>query len=184
MEASGIRVSDDGRTISEWIGASCLSDRLRDDLADANVLIVPDTYYPDHEIVAFPARALDLLHFLRDRQGTTLRVEICSDDESFQTLQLHSRTLILPELVVESLAFPFLANLVSDYVNRYFEHRREQGLVTFRATLQNSSIGSLKTFEFTGPALSFERSLGEISKLIGSMGGSDEDTGKDPDDSD
>lgn len=147
-----------------WLNRPFVSEELRNELRDANVLIVPAEGVRDRTDPNFPNGTEDLLAFLKDNVRDGIVPDICIEDKDFKALALHDATLIIGAFVVTSLVAPIAVDLVSKYLEQKIGlDKAEETKVKFKMTIVETD-GTSKKLSYDGPAKTFEKTIGDRLK--------------------
>lgn len=143
-------IRDTNETFDYWLHRPYVSDALREELMAADVLLVPQEKFRDHDGPLFPEGTSALLPFLQDNAGS-LKVDICADDETYRELALHYDLVDVGMFVASSMAAPLLVNWIQKHLDRLREPDNTE--VTCRVIVQQAPDGSRAVqADYRGPA--------------------------------
>ncbi len=159
-----IQESATDKNFDYWLNRPFVSEELRRDLKNANLLIVPTEGVRDRDDLNFPNGTEDLLSYLKDTAQDGVVPDICIEDKDFKALALHDATIIIGTFVVTALMAPIAVSLISKYLERKIGlDKAEETKVKFKMTVVESD-GSSKKLSYDGPAKTFEKTFGERLK--------------------
>ncbi len=150
-----------------WLNQEFISDSLRQDLAKAEILLVPQIGFRDRNDPVFPVKTEELLGYLKRRSKTPDKIDICIDDDEYKELALHSALLVLASIVVTSVALPTLVNILSEYIkNKIFAEKKDRNI---KVTLYvQDHKGLIKQITYEGNPENFADSMNSIKKITNS----------------
>lgn len=132
------------------------------DLAAADVLIVPQKDFREGVPFAFHQDTPALYRFLVAELGD-LKIEICSSDEEYVEISLHSQSFRLSTILVTYAVAPLLINLLSSYVYDTLKAKPTDS-VELSLVVEDHECKSFK-FAFKGEA----KDLHLIADQVGQM---------------
>lgn len=109
-----VGLSDKSR--SYWIALAKPDSELKVSLERASVLVLPWEGFGDHRSPVFPVGTEDFLVAMKRGLEPAVVVDICTTDEDYKELALHSETLRLATLIVTYAALPLVLNVLGNYV--------------------------------------------------------------------
>lgn len=174
-----ITIENSTKSRRDWIAFSQLNEEVASAVLSADVILLPSEY--EQSPLAFPLATRDLFASLQSSLGDKL--EICINDEDFVELELNSRVLRMPKILVTSVLLPVILNLVCAFVyDRYLSSKQESVNVDvnvevavpefqkpvemdFTIEVEDSATGKSKSFHYEGTAAGFKESADEILKM-------------------
>lgn len=161
--ADGWIINDSEETFSTWISRGFLSDDLRKQLLEADILIVPIEGFGNLTVPVFPVKTEELFHFLKKNLPQDLEVDICIEDNDYKELALHSDLIILAGFVVTQVNLPVLINLVSSYIYQKISQSKSKNIKT---SILVNEAGKSKEISYEGPADDFGKILKEAKYIL------------------
>lgn len=162
-EAAGnpVSVAETVESKEFWIGQG-LAPGHEDALQAADVLIVPLKDFRQGVPVAFHQDTPALFRYLASELGD-LKVEICSSEEEYVEVSLHSKSFRLSGMVVTYVVAPLLINLLSSYI---YDHLKAQpkDSVEVGLIVEDHECKAFK-FEFKGEAKDFHLLADQVGQM-------------------
>jgi len=154
-----LTIKDDAHGFGYWLERPYVSAELREQLVQANVLIVPVERFRQHEGPLFTTGTEELFHFLRAQSPGGVVVDICIEDNDYQEYSLHDATIEIAHLVIGSLVLPLVVHVLW----RFIEKRLTKGRGTVKAELTVvEPDGQASTLRYDGPAEEFNQALQKL----------------------
>jgi hypothetical protein len=132
------------------------------DLQAADVLIVPVRDFREGVPFAFHQDTPALFRFLTSELGD-LKVEICSGDDEYVEVSLHSKSLRLSGIVVTYVVAPLLINLLSSYLYDQLKAQPKDA-VEVALVVEDHECKTFK-FSFKGEAKDFHLLADQVSQM-------------------
>jgi hypothetical protein len=163
---SELKIHSSNETLVAWTNKSFIPQTLRQQLAEANVLITPSSGYGTFDGHYFPQGTENVLHFLRARQQDSFHIDICIDDKDYKELTLHSDLVTLPDIIVLYIGAPMLAGLLVEYIKYKLGSRINKTSIKANITLTDETAERSVTLSYEGNANDFDKIAGETLRLI------------------
>ena len=162
-----LRIEETHETFETWTQQPFISENLRSQLSQENVLLVPRRgYFTESDILYFPQGTEELLRFFRESDVKGLSVDICIEDEDFKTLTLHADILTITEVVVTSVLARLVANLISDHIKHRLGKRKDEAIVVSKLTVCDEIAKRSVEFSYKGPAPQYRGVMNNALKEI------------------
>jgi len=156
-----IVVQDSRESISTWVNRPYISNKLREQLLRANVLLVPSEGYADQtDLVFFPSGTEELFHFLRESQREGLSVDICIEDKGYKEIARHADLLFIVDFIVKDIVAPLLVALIADYFIRRSGSGASETTVKSKITVCDEKNKRSMSLSFEGPASDYRDTMG------------------------
>ena len=153
---SSVTVEPTAESRAAWISRPHLSESLKEQLARATIILLPQEGYPDHQPV-FPERTEEVFQFFKDNAPEDISVEVCMDDSEYVELASHDAFIDFGKFLCESPFLPVLLELISEYLKKFFAPQD-------RAKLQILTELAMITYE--GPAADLPAILHASEPLV------------------
>jgi len=148
-ELFDVTITDTNENFETWINRKYVSDNTKNQLRDADILIVPNEGFRDSSFPVFPAHTEKIYSFLKKELPPELRVDICIEDDDYKELSLHANLIILGVFVVTAIAVPTLVNLLSEYLKRKIFGNKDEQKVKVSLTVVDDA-GHSQNFTYEG----------------------------------
>ncbi len=147
--------------LAYWTSRPFIGADLRQQLAGASVLVVPQEGFRDNKDPMFPDGTEELLAFLKDVIPADVGVDICIEDHDYRELALHSDLIILAALVVRDIACNLVASGIYDYLKARLGSRAKTTNVRFQMTIEHESEHERRAarISYEGPVEGFQETL-------------------------
>jgi hypothetical protein len=133
------------------------------EIAAANVLIVPERYFRDGVKYVFFQDTIKLLNYLQAGLNGQLTVEICSNDDEYLEIALHSATFRISKIFTTVVAVPLVVGLLTNYI--YDELKaKPTDVVELSIVVEDHDCKSFE-FKYKGEA----RDLNQLSDKVGQL---------------
>jgi len=141
----------------------------------AAALIVPEKNFREEVAFVFHHDTTRLYRYLLENLGGDLSLEICSNDDEYCEISLHSSSFRLSTLVISYLAAPLLVGLLTNYL---YDELKAKPNDSVEATLivEDHECRSFK-FAFKGEAKDFVLLTNKVGELASTCAAA---TGKRP----
>lgn len=152
-----LEVTESDKTFSKVIGNDYLSSDLRDNLSEANLIILPIDRVSGHEGPVFESGTGDLFNFIKNNAGDEIIPEISIDDEDYVELIKHWDLVAIGTIIVQNLIAPLAVNLIYDYITSSVGLRLPNTHVKFHMIIEKDNASTKIHYE--GPAEEFAEKL-------------------------
>lgn len=129
-------------------------------LSEPAVVLVPTRWLGEPEVTAFPEGTTAFYRFLKDAVEDEVSIGYHDGGSGELELAQHDALHVLPDILLTGVVLPVVANALWDWVSRNWA-RRGNDRVRSRLTIGNPS-GERTTWEYEGPAKSFDRALKKL----------------------
>lgn len=153
-------------SLAARIQSADVSEDVRRNLQAANVLLVPNEGYLEHNQPLFPKGTEQFFQFLRNAQADGVSVDICIDDEAYKELGLHTDLMILSEIVTTILAAPLLVNLTTEFIKNRLGSRRDKTNIKLKMTICDEQSKKGMRVDYDGPATEYEFTMNSVLKTM------------------
>ncbi|HFF3190413.1 TPA: hypothetical protein ACGCJB_003638 [Bacillus cereus] len=128
-----------------------------ENLKRANLLLVPYEGFKDFEAPVFPEETMKFYNFIKNYDNKKLIGDICISDEDYAELELHADLISLANMVLESAILPVVIGLVTNYLDRKVQGRKNDVKVKVNMTVVDGDKS--KTIYYEGDADKFEETI-------------------------
>jgi len=106
-------------SFNTWLTKPYISDNLRQQLSQSNILLLPLENFREGTGIIFPIGTDEIFDYLRENSPDDVCVDILVEDSDYKEIALFSGLLIvLGGFIVTSIVAPIFVNLVSDYLTK------------------------------------------------------------------
>lgn len=147
-----------------WKQNQELSEELRQDLANANVIFVPAKRYLNTTEKFFEPNAEDLFEYLNKKADGEIKVDICVDEGKYSKLAYFSEpgTLIsIGTIIVSSFVLP----LVKDLLIGYLREKPKDSETRLNLVVDNNK-GFIRKLNYSGPPDKLQEILPSICQNL------------------
>lgn len=132
-------------------------------LSSADALIVPEKDFRQGVAFVFHQDTTTLYRYLSTQLAGILSIEICSNDDEYLEISLHSASFRLSKIVVNYVAAPLLVGLLTNYL---YDQMKAKPTDMVEATLvvEDHECRSFK-FSYTGEAKDFGLLADQVGEL-------------------
>jgi hypothetical protein len=103
-------------SFNTWLAKPYISNHLRQQLSQSNILLLPLENFREGTGLIFPIGTDEIFSYLKENSPDEVSVDILIEDNDYKEIALFSDLLILVgSFIVTSLVAPLFVNLVSDY---------------------------------------------------------------------
>jgi hypothetical protein len=112
-----LSVSPCDETYSSFIDKDYISDGIRQQLRDTNILVIPNEGYSDlSEERHFPSGTVELFQYIVDQRDERISIGLCIEEDDYKELALHADWVYLADFVVKDIIAPILVTLLAEYI--------------------------------------------------------------------
>lgn len=132
-------------------------------LSAADALIVPEKEFREGVAFVFHQDTTTLYRYLSTQLAGSLSIEICSNDDEYLEISLHSASFRLSKIVVNYVAAPLLVGMLTNYL---YDEMKAKPTDNVEVTLivEDHECHSFK-FSFKGEAKDFELLADQVGEL-------------------
>lgn len=160
-----VKRSDD--TLQTWIEKPFISEVLRHELRQANVLLVPKKgYFTEPDILNFPENTEEFFRYLKTSSKDEVKVDICIDDDDFTTLIQHADIVTLASIVMTVVVAPICINIISDFILQSIRRNKDEARVRSEVTIYDPGSGKSYNYHYDGPASTYRKVMNEAIERI------------------
>lgn len=147
---------------SAALGRDYVTDELRRALKNAEILLVPQDGFRDHDGPLFPVGTEELVQLLRDRSEGA-RIDLAVEDSDYQELALHSDVLTIASVVVTSVLVPLVLDVLGEFIKRRIWKTNDDRTVRAEIVICRSREDETSSarIAYDGPADQFTRAMQE-----------------------
>lgn len=158
-------VTDEG--VSYWHERPYLSDDLRANLSNSDVILVPWEQQHGEDIV-FPAGTTSFFQYLQSKLSETgLTLEIGVEDADYREISLHSDWLLIAHTVATMAVAPIVTSIIANYIYDTLGKRRaDKATVKSKLTVELKGDRKSVKIDYDGPAKTYEETVQTILKTI------------------
>jgi len=146
-----------------WINQSFITDELKNELKNADILLIPQIGFRDIDIPVFPVKTEELFTFLR-KKSSDVKIDICIEDKDYRELALHYDLITIGAFVVTSIALPVLVNLLSDYIKSKISLNSGR-VIKVSLIVENKKEKTSKKISYEGKPENFDSIIKSIENL-------------------
>ena len=143
-----VRVKETDRNREYWVSRPWLDER-RDEVREADILIVPWENFRNEEATLFPRGTTDIAAKVREFSG--LSVAIAVDRLAYKEIMLHSKEHRLPTIFVREILLPTLAGILATLAADAVLHGSPDDKVEVSVIVEGKQ-GRCISVEYKGPA--------------------------------
>ena len=159
-------VKESSDSFQNWIAKDYISRELKNELKQADVLIVPIENFRGIDNPVFPEGTEQLYTYLMKQFSSNdeYNIDICIDDEDYMELALHDDLINLGYFVLTIGVAPIFVNLISDYIsNKFLSYSQDRKIKTSISIVEDD--GSSKEIKYEGDIEHFSSVIDEIEDL-------------------
>lgn len=152
-----------------WASREFLSQRTRDALRHAAIVLVPHENYREQVAAVFPNGTTELFRILKERSPEGMKVEIAVEESEYREIALHYDVVRLPTILIDWVVAPILAAWLVEYLMRKLGSRFEKAEVEASLIVEQECTDGRKAFQldYKGPASAFEKTIkGDLAKMV------------------
>lgn len=157
-----VEVSDSTRGFDYWLSRDFVSEGLREQLRDKQVLLVPHENWRNSESPLFADGTQGLFEFLKEHLPNETPPEVCIEDEDYAEVALYSATVALGVIVLTAFAAPLAVKVIGDYITKRFPERTRM-TVELIIEEKNGDTKTTKSIKYEGEPKALEV---EVAKLL------------------
>jgi hypothetical protein len=151
-----VRVEASEETLASWTESPGVGDAPRTTLGCVDVLVVPFVGYVGRpDLKYFPEGTDELLQILQAGLGRDVRVDICTADEDYQELDLHSDELRVAKMIFDYVLWPVVVSTISSWIDRLRARRHKDLRVRSKFVLTKTPAGASLEVSYDGPATGY-----------------------------
>jgi len=153
-------------SFENWITKDYISSELKNELKQADILIVPIENFRGIEEPAFPEGTEQLFTYLKKQFSSNHKynIDICIEDEDYMELALHNDLINLGYFILTIGVAPIFVNLISDYISsKLFSSNKDRKIKTSISIIEND--GTSKEITYEGNIEHFDSVIDEIENL-------------------
>lgn len=143
-----------------------IPENLIEEIKKSNVLLIPRENFRGKEGTFFPEETYILFTYLRENlKDKEINIEICTSDEEYQELELHSELVNIAEIIVESGLFSIITSMIAAYLYDLLKkHNRKDISTSVNITVEKK--GKSKTVHYEGSIENFESAMKSVEEHI------------------
>ena len=134
---------------------------LREQLAEASILIIPHEMKYDGRTNIFPVGTVELYRYFLKNSPDNVMINIATKDDEYLELAQHSALIELATTIADEAVASILLGLITNYI--YDTIRQEGGRVKSEMVIVNKD-GSSTSIKYNGPAKEYYDTVREILK--------------------
>jgi len=157
-------ITDSSENFDTWINREYISEELKNNLRKASILLVPTEGFRERDIPVFPVKSEELFTYIKNRLPSDFKVDICIRDEDYKELALHADSVILADIVVTTIVFPILVNIIGEYIKQKILKYREKRRVRVSLTVVDER-GKSKNLTYEGNVEDFGGIMEKLKDL-------------------
>lgn len=154
-------------SFNTWLAKPYISDALRQQLSQSDILLLPLENAREGTAIVFPIGTDEIFSYLKQNSPDDVCVDILVEDSDYKEIALFSDLLILGGFFVTSIAAPILVNLVSDYL---IKKKLPQGTASqIKIEMLIGSHEKTTRLYYEGSALDFYSTVYPVVELLSSQ---------------
>lgn len=159
-----IKVSKTEESKSFWINQDFISQDLKNELEQSNILFLPE-FWKNDDAIGFHSNVYPFYEFLEEKARDNLNINFCIEEKDYRELHLHNDVLWLGMILIEHFFLPLFINLFSDYIYDYFHDGDDE--IDIKLNIQKEDENVL--FEYHGNLDNLIKIMNDdnFNKLIG-----------------
>jgi len=168
-EINKLEIDDCDVTFSSIYEKPYVTDELLEIIKGAEILIIPIEDFRDNGGLVFPEETDKLYHYFTEKaKQHNINVEICSADEDFKELELHSECITIATILIHAGAFDMAINILSAYLyeklSRYLANKRAN--INTKVNIIVEKRGQSKIVKYDGAIENFDSAMKSIDNHI------------------
>jgi len=147
-----------------WVDQEFISEKTRDALMSADVIIAPMLNFREGVEVSFHQGTLLFFNYLLENLETkSLKAVVCSPDDEYYEIALHSKEYRFSKIIINSAVAPIIIGLLTSYIYDELKVKPEDKLNTTIVI----EFNDCKTYklDFDGKASDFPSTIDKIKEL-------------------
>lgn len=173
-----LKIVDTDITFEQIYDKEYIPKEYLEDIKKANFLIIPNEGFRDAGDVLFPETTLEFFDFIRDSSGEEVVADIAISDEDFQRIELHSASIEVATIIVESAIFNIAIGIVSaflyDLIKKY-RRTPEETSAKVKIITKETKTKKSKMITYEGPVSGVKDALDQAAKNLFSEGRENDD---------
>jgi hypothetical protein len=157
---------DSGNSLQAWKNNSELTQQLRLELMDANVLFLPVERYEEK---AFAPDAESFFQFLQQLNRQDINVDMCVNDGEYRRLALNAEPIsltVLGTIVVSSFIAPLFKDLLLDYIRARRANKSKSTSEIRVSLIIDNENGFIQSIDFSGDSTKFEETFSALVEKV------------------
>lgn len=132
------KIIDSNNDFDFWINQDFIPDNLKNDLRNANLLFIPQSFHRrDQEYLTFPVNTEELYNYIIENSQDEIIPNICISSNAYREIALHGYEIYLGSFVVTSIIVPIFISLISEYINRKIYRKNDDPTININITIVN-----------------------------------------------
>ena len=111
-----LKITDATENFKTWLEKSYIDIKLKNELSNASILIVPFENLRDSIGPVFPTGTDYLLQYFQKRLPQEISIDICISDSDYQTFEFNNHYRRIGKFVIKSVAIPIFVGIISSYI--------------------------------------------------------------------
>ena len=131
----------------------------------AKILVIPEEKFREKEMVYFPETTRGFYEHICSKVPDDIAVDIAIDDNEFQELELHSDTITVATIIVESAVFNIVCGLVVSFLyDMVKKHLKKPEQVCAQVKIIREETPRKKSImiDYNGPVSEIESALNRV----------------------
>jgi len=164
-----IEIQDTDITFEDIYAKTYIPQDYIEDIKQADILVIPEENFREEGDVLFPETTSEFLDFIRAEIPQGIVADIAISDEDFRKIELHSDTVNVATIIVNSAFFNIACGLVAsflyDLAKKYLKKPEE---LTAKAKIISEETKSKKSkiITYEGPVSGIKDALEQASKEL------------------
>lgn len=156
-----IEIINSDLTFSSIVNQDYYPKDLIEDLSNANALIIPNLYNRGEEkVYTFPETTSELFDYIKDNSDDAVIVDIVSDENNYNKLELHSSVIEIASMLVDKALLPIVLSIIANFVYekiKAYHKKNDEVSAEFQITVTDRDKS--KTISYKGPASDIKESI-------------------------
>lgn len=162
-----LNVSDTDITFEKIYEKPYVPMEYMDDIKKANLLLIPNENFRDEGDVLFPETTREFFDYVRYLSDDKVVADIAISDEDFLRIELHSATIEIATIIVQSVVLPIATSMIAsflfDLVKKY--HRKpEETSAKVKIIVEETETKKSKIIAYKGPVSGIKDTLDQAAK--------------------
>lgn len=149
------------KNMEYWINQDFVSEDLKNELKNADVLIIPDFRGKNND-PGFYEKSLYFHDFIRDC-NENIDIKFCIDEDLFSTFRLQSSVICMGQFIVKDVIVPLFLGILGNYLyNKIFHESDDE--IDIQISIQKEN--TTKTLKYHGNYEKFQKMIENSSDFI------------------
>lgn len=173
LKNSLLEINDTDITFESIYNKKYIPHQYIEDIKKANFLIIPNENFRNEGDVLFPETTRDFFDYIKDNANNKLIPDIAISDEDFKRIELHSATIEIATIIVQSALFQIAIGLITSFIYDLIKKHRRNSKDTnakVKILVEESESKKSKMIIYDGPVSEIKDTLDKVSEDLFSNG--------------